>query len=196
VGKTIRCIGIILLCAVVVSCDVFFVSRGGRYNPLDPDNEFVEVYPQIDGYAEGIDWFDSDTTMFAQTSPTSSAIVMRFNVNDIPDDFDSIYLRLYKSVGTFPETVIKIHPIIADWTTITDYYTLSQGDFIDVDVFTRHYPRMDRGFELINLGPIVAGSTASIRYGIVIFSESDRIEFQAMETPDPLWKPRLYISTK
>jgi hypothetical protein len=196
VGKTIRCIGIIVLLAAVVGCDVFFVSRGGRYNPLDPDNEFVEVYPQIDGYAEDTFWDEANNLLIAQYNPPESAIVMRFNVNDIPDDFDSIYLRLYKSFPTVPETVIRIHPIIADWATITDYYTLSHGDFIDVDVFTRHYPRMDPGFELIDLDPIVAGSTDSIRYGIVIFSEFDRIEFQAMEILDPLWKPRLYISTK
>lgn len=196
-GKAIRCIGIILLCVVVVSCDVFFVSREGRYNLLDPDNEFVEVYPEIDGHAEDTFWDEKNEFLIAQDNyAPESAIVMRFNVNDIPDDFDSIYLRLYKSFPTTPETVIKIHPIISDWTTITDYYTLSQGDFIDMDVFTRHYPQMDLGFELINLNPIVAGSTDSIRYGIVIFSEFDRIEFQAMETLDPLWKPRLYISTK
>ena len=196
-SKAIRCIGIVLLLAAVMSCDVFFVSRGGRYNPLDPDNEFVAVYPEIDGHAEDTFWDEKNEFLIAQYNyAPESAIVMRFDVNDIPDDFDRIYLRLYKSFPTTPETVIRIHPIIADWTTITDYSTLSHGDFIDVDVFTRHYPRMDPGFELINLDPIVAGSTDSIRYGIVIFSEFDRIEFHAMETLDPLLKPRLYISTK
>ncbi len=59
-GKAIRCIGIIVLLAAVVGCDVFFVSREGRYNPLDPDNELVEVnglaLPAArDGYVSDID---------------------------------------------------------------------------------------------------------------------------------------------
>ena len=195
-SKTIRCIGIVVLLASVVGCDVFFVSREGRFNPLDPDNEFVEVYPEIDGYAEDIDWFDSDPVMFAQDTPTSSAIVIRFDAKDIPDDFDRIYLRLYKSVGTFPDSAIMIHPIVTDWAPPIDYFLVNQTDFIDFDVFVRHYPQVNPGVELINLDSIVAGSADSIRYGVVIFSELDRIEFQAMETSDPQWKPRLYISTK
>lgn len=195
-SKAIRCIGIIVILAAVVGCDVFFVSREGRYNPLDPDNEFVEVYPEIDGYADETGWIDDSGLLIAQNSTTLSAIVIRFDPKDIPADFDRIYLRLYKSVGTFTDSVIRIHPIITDWIPPIDHYLVEQPDFINVDVFTRHYPQVNPGVELINLDPIVAGSADSIRYGIVIFSELDRIEFQATEPLDPLWKPRLLISTK
>ena len=194
-SKVIRCIGIVALLAAVVGCDVFFVSREGRYNLLDPDNEFVEVYPEIDGKAEESGWYDADPAIYAQNYQPFSAIVIRFNVSDIPEDFDKIYLRLYKSSVTYPESVIRIHPIIADWVIPIDYFTLEQPDFIDVDVFTRHYPQLNPGFELIDLDPIVAGSTDSIRYGIAIFSEFDWNEFWSMDTSDPLMKPRLYIST-
>lgn len=195
-SKAIRCIGIIVLLAAVVGCDVFFVSREGRYNPLDPDNEFVEVYPEIDGYAEETGWYDASALLIAQNSTIMSVIVIRFDVSEIPDDFDRIYLRLYKSVQTAPETVVRIHPIIMDWAPPIYYSLVDQPGFFNIDVSVRHYPQINPGVELINLDPIVAGSTDSIRYGIVIFSEFDRIEFQAMKTPDTLWKPRLYISTK
>jgi len=193
VSKMIRCIGIIVILAAIAGCNVFFVSREGRYNPLDPDNEFVEVYPEIDGYADDTGWIDASGLLIVQNYTPMSATVIRFNVNDIPADFDRIYLRLYKSVGTFPESVVRIHPVIKDWIPPIDYFIVEQPDFINVDVFIRHYPQINPGVELINLDPIVAGSTDSIRYGIVIFSEFDWIEFQAMETPDPLWKPRLYV---
>lgn len=192
-GKAIRCIGIILLCVVVVSCDVFFSTRNARENPFDPENELSGVYPEIDGYAEDTFWDEKNESLIAQYYAPMSAIVLRFDVTALPANFDNIYLRLYKSKPAFPGSIIKIHPIKTDWTPPIEYSVIQQAGFFDVDVSVLHTLQEEAGFEIISLEPIVDRTTDSIRYGIVIFSDYERVEFQAVETADSSKRPRLYV---
>jgi hypothetical protein len=190
---------ILALVGGLLSCDVFFASKGGRYNYLDPKNELVEVFPVIDGYVDMYGWHELDSILVADNN-IPSAIVMRFNINEIPDDFDKLYLRLYHYSAT--ESVpISIHPILfSDPIQLGLYYSeIEQAGFYDEEIFAWHTVSPTEGFEYIPLDSIVSGSVSTIRNGVVIFSESDTYSatFASMDEPDEAaWRPRLYITTK
>ncbi len=194
-----RATGILIIVALVgilLSCDVFFISKEGRYNFLDPKNEFVEVFPEIDGTAEDTSWYEFAPYVIASTMSPMSAIVMRFDVGKIPDDFERIYLRLYKLVMSDPAPTIRIHPIIADRLPV-DYFDADQPDiYYDADNYLKFTVSTAEGYQLIDLSSLVGESTSTIRYGLIIFSEGDYVDFEAMETPEPIWQPRLYITAK
>ena len=187
---------IITIVGILLSCDVFFVSKDGRYNFLDPKNEFVEVFPEIDGHADDTAWYDMDPYVIASGMSPMSAIVMRFDVGKIPDDFDQIYLRLYKLMMSDPAPTISIHPIIEDRLPV-DYFDADRPNiYYDEDNYVRFTVSSAEGYQLISLDSLVGGSASTIRFGLIIFSEGDYVDFEAMETPEAIRQPRLYITTR
>lgn len=199
-ARILKILIILALVGVLLSCDVFFASKGGRYNYLDPKNELVEVFPVIDGYVDMYGWNELDSIMVADNN-IPSAIVMRFNINEIPDDFDHIYLRLYHSNTTTESVSIKVHPVLSsDPIPIGLYYSdVEQFGFYDQETFGRYTVSPTEGFQYIPLDAIVSGSASAIRNGIIIFSESGSYgaTFASMDEPDEAaWRPRLYIATK
>lgn len=196
--RILKILIILVLVGVLLSCDVFFAAKDGRYNYLDPKNELVEVFPVIDGYVDMYGWYDSSPELVADNSP--SAILMRFDIKEIPDDFDHIFLRLYHSYAAGESASIRVHPVLSSAPiSIGLYSDVEQYGFYDPDNFTIYTVGQAEGFEYIPLDAIVSGSASAIRYGIVIFADSSsyRATFASMEEPnDTTWRPRLLIATK
>jgi len=199
VERILRILLILALAGVLVSCDVFFALKGGRYNYLDPKNELVEVFPTIDGYVDMYGWYEFDSILVADNySP--SAIVLRFNINEIPDDLDRVYLRLYH-YSAAESVSIRIHPIVSPDPILTGLYysEVEQSSFHDIETFARYTVSPTEGFEYIPLDSLVSGSVSTISNGVIIFSESgtDSAIFASMDEPDEAaWRPRLLITTK
>ena len=198
-ARILKILIILALVGVLLSCDVFFASKDGRYNFLDPKNELDEVFPVIDGYVDMYGWNELDSMLVADNN-IPSAIVMRFDIKEIPDDFDHIFLRLYHSYAAGESASIKVHPVLSSAPiSIGLYSDVEQYGFYDPDNFTIYTVGQAEGFEYIPLDAIVSGSASAIRYGIIIFSESGSYgaTFASMEEPnDTTWRPRLLIAAK
>ncbi|UCF99781.1 MAG: hypothetical protein JSV89_09640 [Spirochaetaceae bacterium] len=191
----IRILVLIVFGILLVACDIFFIAKEGRYNPLDPKNEFVEVFPDIDGFADDTNWYQDDPLLSARNYTPMSVVYLRFTIDKIPDDFDNIYLRLYK-YSSYPGVTIRIHPVILDKVPRT-YSEAADPSFYDMNASTQHIVDSSEGFEYISLDPIIKGSKSRIRYGIVIFSDFESVDFISMEEQvETTWRPRLYISTQ
>jgi len=193
VERTLKILMLIVLVGLILSCDVFFVSKGGRYNTLDPKSEFVEISTEIDGYANPSEWLDKYPTLTVNESYPAAAF-LRFNVDQIPDDFDRIYLRLYKYV-TNPGAIIRIHPVLVDRPP-TAYAEAEDESYHDTEIYTRHLLNTAEGLEYISLDSIVNDEKSNIRFGVVIFADYEYADFASTEEDTAEWQPRLCITTK
>ena len=191
--RTLKILMLIVLAGILLSCDVFFTAKGGRYNTLDPKSEFVEITAQIDGTVNQSGWLEKDPTLSADASYLS-AVFLRFDVDQIPDDFDRIYLRLYKYF-TNPGATIRIHPVLVDRPP-TDYAEAEGESYHDTEIYTRHLLNTAEGFEYISLDSIVNDGKSNIRYGVIIFADYDYADFASTEEVTAEWQPRLSITTK
>jgi len=195
-GRSLAIVGAII---GLLSCDIFFAAKSGRYNPLDPENEFVEVFPVVVGEANDSGWMDTGDFVATSSMSPQAAIVMRFNVGEIPDAFEQLYLRLYKSAAGPSGVAIRVHAILQSRLPV-DYADTQSGPpenyYYDWDTYEMHEVSEEAGYQLIPLDKIVDESKENIRYGIIIFSESDYVEFQARDYPEPACQPRLYVATK
>lgn len=191
--RILRILVILSLAGLLLSCDVFFVSKGGRYNTLDPENEFVEITAQIDGTADPSIWIEKDPTLIADAH-YPSAVFLRFDVDQIPDDFDRIYLKLYKHF-TNPGANIRIHPVLVDRPP-ADYAEAEDESYHDTEIYTRHLLNTAEGFEYISLDSIVNDGKSNIRYGVIIFADYDYADFVSTEGGAAELQPRLCIATK
>jgi hypothetical protein len=153
----------------------------------------VEITAQLDGTADPSSWVEKDPTLIADAY-YPSAVFLRFDVDQIPDDFDRIYLKLYKYF-TYPGAIIRIHPVLADRPP-ADYADAEHEGFYDTEIYTRHLLNTAEGFEYISLDSIVNDGKSSIRYGVIIFAEYDNAVFASTEEVTAEWQPRLCIAAK
>ena len=92
----------ITLSLAILSCDVFLFPHEGRWNPLDPDNELVEVngltLPAArDGYVSDMDerYFGDPILISDRNGAPQYDILIQFDTTDLPEFLNSAKLELY-----------------------------------------------------------------------------------------------------
>ena len=126
--RILRGIAIVSILLALLSCNIFFAAKKGRWNVLDPDNELQELTPSVDGYL-GVSWTDTGDLIAYENA---NIILMRFDTSDLPEVTDSAYLRLMKSYSSTVDSELEVFRIIQAWDgSITTTAADSPGVFYD-----------------------------------------------------------------
>ena len=178
--RILRGIAIVSILLALLSCNIFFMTKKGRWNPMDPDNELQEFKPSIDGYVES--GFVDSTSLLAQ--PSAKIILMRFNSGDFPDVLAASYLWMYKLSDNSGNPELEIFRIIEEWdSSITFSVANDPGRFFNDSIVTRVRVPAEIGEVQIPLGDVFKGDRDNLQNGIIIFANDETVEFEASETP-------------
>jgi hypothetical protein len=167
---------------MLVSCDVFFATRDGRWNVLDPKNELETFKPSLDGYVEnGAGWNEGPKLI---AWPSSKIVLMRFDIANFPDTVSASYLRLFKLTSTSAGSQLRFHRIKESWDTLVSYTEAGvDGTFYDSTALTVEMSQDPLEEMTVSLTEIFSGDKDTLRHGIIIFSESEMVEFDSSESP-------------
>ncbi len=133
-----KSIVIITLSLAILSCDVFLFPHEGRWNPLDPDNELVEVngltLPAArDGYVSDMDerYFGDPILISDRNGAPQYDILIQFDTTDLPEFLNSAKLELYATKASDLDSA-DVYLIEESWdeNTVT-WGQISSPSFVD-----------------------------------------------------------------
>ena len=198
--KIFRFIVLLLFMTLLVSWDVFLFPREGRWNPLDPDNELVEVnglaLPAArDGYVGDDDkhYFGEPILISDRIVAPQHDILIQFDTTDLPEFLDSAVLELY-ATKTSDTGFADVHLIAEPWdeNTVT-WGQISSPSFWDMTVPV--VPYMD----VMNLDMyascdvteyVIRIQETGRNFGFQLVSMSGHLEFNSSRAANP---PRLLV---
>jgi hypothetical protein len=125
----------------LISCELLFAPKRGRWNPYDPQNELVvktaRLSPVLEGYVcqgDGAFYFDSSLKVSVDSAGDQHAALMRFDLTQVPIE-DPLYLvggRLVLYCASLDQNeYLAVYPIIKTWDTSVTYATATSPAFID-----------------------------------------------------------------
>ena len=187
VKRAIRNLTIVAVVLLLASCGVFFVPKQGRWNVEDPDNELETFTPSVDGYTYISDGWHDGAELLRVHSDTK-LILIRFNAASFPDTIATSYLKLTVASGPGAGgTDLEIYRVIGDWDPPIDFTTAANQTtemfFDDAAKAVVTIPSEVGGGDeiLIPLDNVFSGGKDQLKYGIIIFSFPDLMEFESME---------------
>ena len=200
VRSAIISIVIITLSLAILSCDVFLFPHDGRWNPLDPDNELVEVnglaLPAArNGYVSDMDErYFGDPILIADrnTAPHRDTLI-QFDTTDLPEFLYSTKLELYatKASGLYSADV---YLIAEPWDENTvPWGQISSPSFWDTTVPV--VPVLvitgtDQYFSCDVTEYVIRIQETGRNFGFQLVSMSGHLEFNSSRAANP---PRLLV---
>ena len=198
--KIFRFIILVLFATLLVSCDLFLFPHDGRWNPLDPDNELVEVnglaLPTArDGYVGDDDkrYFGDPILISDRNGAPQYDILIQFDTTDLPEFLDLAVLELY-ATKTSDTDLADVYLIAEPWeeNTVT-WEQISSQSFWDMTVPV--VPYMD----VMNLDMYVSCDVTEYviriqetgkNFGFKLISYSGHLVFNSSREANP---PRLLV---
>jgi len=198
--RIFRFMVLLLFMTLLVSCDVFLFPHEGRWNPLDPDNELVEVnglsLPVVrDGYVDeedGRDFAGPILVADRNVAPWHDTLI-QFDTTDLPEFLDSAVLELYATNGS-GTGLADVYLIAESWDAVAVTWTqITSTDFVDTS-FTA-MPVLD----VVNLDIYVSCDVTEYvvrmqetgkNFGFQLVSYSGHLVFNSSRVANP---PRLLV---
>ena len=198
--KIFRFIVLLLFMTLLVSCDVFLFQREGRWNPLDPDNELVEVnglaLPTArDGYVGDDDkrYFGDPILISDRNGAPQYDILIQFDTTDLPEFLDLAVLELY-ATKTSDTDLADVYLIAEPW----DENTVPWGQISSPSFWDTTVPVVP---VLVNTGTdqyfscdvteyVIRIQETGRNFGFQLVSMSGHLEFNSSRAANP---PRLLV---
>jgi hypothetical protein len=192
--RIVRIIAIVSILLPLISCDVFFAAKNGRWNISDPDNELQKLSPSVDGYF-GISWSETGDLIAYESA---DIILIRFDTSDLPEDTAVAYLRLTKSYPNTVDAELEVFRIIQAWdgSSISASVADSPGVFYDDSTAATAACSKDATEVTIPLTGVFTGAREELKNGIIIYAHveiTEPVQFFSSESASP---PVLLVGSK
>jgi hypothetical protein len=178
--RALKLIMLLLLIGMLLSCDVFFSSKQGRWNAKDPNAE-LEPYnrsliPNEDTWVEAPSMNDPFSSLLIVRD--SKFTLLKFDIPDLPDIITIAELQLYCT--TAGNGTVSLHRILQPWKADSlDPTKVFAPDFFDpnplTEIFVGPSPSQYYAWD-------VTDSVGSLTYGILLMdTESKESKFSSSE---------------
>jgi len=198
-----RSVVILILAVTLLSCDVFFISKNGRWNLLDPDNELVDVKDRVigavlDGYVEDDDtryFYDPVLVSNWDPSPPRYAPLIIFDFSKLPTFVEYAELQIYNTSSSATGW-IDVYVLGQPWDPDTIVYApIESGTIVDfaVPFVVLDLPAVGSYFSCDITEMVQYMQDKGSNYGFILAWSSVQVQFDSSEGDHP---PRLVVSGK